>query len=162
MRTCVPGKGFDKPDYIQYIYIYILKSNLERPARKYFAKLIVLGREPQAWKMPLHSSFLESKKTFFFTVFFLLFSFSSIPLSSQLSHKTHNQLRVAIECHKGVKVKVVKWWWKKWNGPILMHIYAKQCEIMQKNRWKKSNGQIQNFARGSQLRGAKNMENWGN
>ena len=24
-------------------------------------------------------------------------------------HKTRNQLRVAIECHKGVKVKVVKW-----------------------------------------------------
>ena len=23
--------------------------------------------------------------------------------------KTRNQLRVAIECHKGVKVKVVKW-----------------------------------------------------
>ena len=24
-------------------------------------------------------------------------------------HKTRNQLRVAIECHKGMKVKVVKW-----------------------------------------------------
>ena len=24
-------------------------------------------------------------------------------------HKTRNQLRVAIGCHKGVKVKVVKW-----------------------------------------------------
>ena len=24
-------------------------------------------------------------------------------------HRTRNQLRVAIECHKGVKVKVVKW-----------------------------------------------------
>ena len=49
-----------------------------------------------------------------------------------LTPMTHNQLRVAIECRKGVKVKVVKWCWKKWSGPILMHIYAKQCEIMQK------------------------------
>ena len=66
----------------------------------------------------------------------------------QILHKTRNQLRVAIECHKGVKVKVVKWCWKKWNGPILMHIYAKQCEIMQKNQWKGSNGQIHCFCKG--------------
>ena len=63
-------------------------------------------------------------------------------------YTTRNQLRVAIECHKGVKVKVVKWCWKKWNGPILMHIYAKQCEIMQKNQWKGSNGQIHCFCKG--------------
>ena len=45
----------------------------KQPARKYFPKLIVLGREPQAWKMPLHSFFLEGKKLFF-AVFFLSFS----------------------------------------------------------------------------------------
>ena len=73
-------------------------------------------------------------------------AFSNV--SSKCLHKTHNQLRVAIECRKGVKVKVVKWCWKKWNGPILMHIYAKQCEIMQKNRWKRSNGQIHCFCKG--------------
>ena len=36
-----------------------------------------------------------------------------------------------------MKVKVVKWCWKNWNGPILMHIYAKQCEIMQKKSMKR-------------------------
>ena len=74
-------------------------------------------------------------------------SAEDVPFQVKL-HMTRNQLRVAIECHKGVKVKVVKWCWKKWNGPILMHIYAKQCEIMQKNQWKGSNGQIHCFCKG--------------
>ena len=47
----------------------------------------------------------------------------------------------------------------RWNMVNLIHIYAKQCEIMQKNWWKSSNGQIHCFTRGNQLRGAKNMEN---
>ena len=63
-------------------------------------------------------------------------------------YMTRNRLRVAFESGKGVKVKVVKWCWKKWNGPILMHISAKQCEIMQKNQWKGSNGQIHCFCKG--------------
>ena len=41
-------------------------------------------------------------------------------------------MRVAIESGKGTKVKVVKLCWNKWNGPFLMHIYDKQCGIMQK------------------------------
>ena len=73
--------------------------------------------------------------------------------------KTRNRLRVAFESGKGGKAKMVKWCWKKWNEPILMHIYNKQCEIMQKNRLKSSNGQIHCFCKGNQLRGAKNLEN---
>ena len=30
---------------------------------------------------------------------------------------------------------------KKCNGPILMHIYDKKCEIVQKNQWKGPNFQ---------------------
>ena len=43
------------------------------------------------------------------------------------------------------KMKVVKWCWNKWNGHILVHIYHKQCEFIQKIRWKGSNGQLQWF-----------------
>ena len=58
-------------------------------------------------------------------------------------------MRVAIESGKGMKVKVVKLCWNKWNGPFLMHIYDKQCGIMQKNQWKGSNFQIQCFYNGT-------------
>ena len=47
----------------------------------------------------------------------------------------------------------------RWNMVNIIHIYAKQCEIMQKIWWKSSNGQNQCFTRGNQLRGAKNLEN---
>ena len=47
---------------------------------------------------------------------------------------TASQLNPSYECGEGMKVKVVKWCLKKWNWPILMHIYDKQCEIMQKNQ----------------------------
>jgi len=40
-----------------------------------------------------------------------------------------------------------------------MHIYAKQCEIMQKINEKAQTAKFTVFARGSQLRGAKNLEN---
>ena len=30
---------------------------------------------------------------------------------------------------------------KKFNGPILMHIYDNKCEIVQKNQWKGPNFQ---------------------
>ena len=60
------------------------------------------------------------------------------------------------------KTHISKWpksgcnWWNMIN---IVHIYAKQCEIMQKNQWKGSNGQIHCFCKGNQLRGAKNLEN---
>ena len=46
---------------------------------------------------------------------------------------------------KPMKVKVVKWGWNKWNEHDLMHIYHKQCEIIQKIEWNSSNGQIHCF-----------------
>ena len=46
---------------------------------------------------------------------------------------------------KPMKVKVVKWGWKNWNEHDLMHIYHKQCEIIQKIEWNSSNGQIYCF-----------------
>ena len=63
--------------------------------------------------------------------------------------KTRNKMRVAIESGKGMKVKVVKLCWNKWNGPFFMHIYDKQCGIMQKNQWKGSNIQTQYFYNGT-------------
>ena len=70
-------------------------------------------------------------------------------LVSKHSDKTRNKMRVAIESGKGMKVKVVKLCWNKWNGPFLMHIYDKQCGIMQKNQWKGPNFQIQCFYNGT-------------
>ena len=63
--------------------------------------------------------------------------------------RTRNKMRVAIESGKGMKEKVVKLCWNKWNGPFFMHIYYKQCGIMQKNQWKGSNFQIQCFYNGT-------------
>ena len=60
------------------------------------------------------------------------------------------------------KTHISKWpksGWNWWNMINIVHIYAKQCEIMQKNQWKGSNGQIHCFCKGNQLRGAKNLEN---
>ena len=45
--------------------------------------------------------------------------------------RTKNRLMIAFDSNKGPNLKVVKWCWKGWNGPILMHIYDKQCEIIQ-------------------------------
>ena len=45
---------------------------------------------------------------------------------------TKNRLMVAFDSNDGPNLKVVKLCWKRWNGPILMHIYDKQCEIIQK------------------------------
>ena len=63
--------------------------------------------------------------------------------------RTRNKMKVAIESGKGMKVKVVKLCWNKWNGPFLMYIYDKQCGIMQKNQWKGPNFQIQCFYNGT-------------
>ena len=64
---------------------------------------------------------------------------------------TTSQINPSYECGKWMKVKVAKWCWKKWNGPILMHIYDKQCEIMQKNQWKGPNFQTWCFYNGRSL-----------
>ena len=60
---------------------------------------------------------------------------------------TRNRMRVAIEqadeSESTKKVlKQVKW-------TFLMHIYDKQCGIMQKNQWKVPNFQIQCFYNGT-------------
>ena len=41
--------------------------------------------------------------------------------------RTRNRMRVAIESGKGMKVKVLKLCWNKWNGPFLMHIYFRDA-----------------------------------
>ena len=73
-------------------------------------------------------------------------------------YMTASQLNPSFECGEGMKVKVVKWCWKKWNWPILMHIYDKQCEIMQKNQWKSPNIQIQCFYNGTVLKTPKKTQ----
>jgi len=75
----------------------------------------------------------------------------------QFWHMTGSRLMSWFQSRKWVKV--VKLCFKKWNGHILMHIYHIQCEFIQKNQWKGSNGQIHCFCKGNQLRGAKNLEN---
>ena len=57
-------------------------------------------------------------------------------------NKTQSQLVWSFESQSRVKVKVVKWCRKKWFDHNLMYIYHKQCEIMQKNQWNTSNGQL--------------------
>ena len=47
---------------------------------------------------------------------------------------TRSHINPSYESGKWMKVKVAKWCCKKWNGPFLMHIYDKQCEIIQKNQ----------------------------
>ena len=60
---------------------------------------------------------------------------------------TASQSNRANESKKWMKVKVVKWFWKKSNGPMLMHIYDKQCE----NQWKGPNFQVQCFYNGTTI-----------
>ena len=62
---------------------------------------------------------------------------------------TRSQFNHSYESGKWMKVKVAKCCWKKWNGPFLMHIYDKQCEIMQKIQWKYSNDQLHRFYKGT-------------
>ena len=62
--------------------------------------------------------------------------------------KTHCEVMDGSHSRSRSKLKVVKWGFKKWNQHILMYIYAKQCEILQKNRWKSSNGQNHCFCNG--------------
>ena len=67
------------------------------------------------------------------------------------SDRTRSQINHSYESGKWMKVKVAKCCWKKWNGPFLMHIYDKQCEIMQKNQWKGPNFQTWCFYNGRSL-----------
>ena len=81
----------------------------------------------------------------------LLTLFCSGPIVQwdQLADMTASKKMSWYESTKHMFLKVVKWCWKSWKGPILMHIYDKQCEIMQKNQWKSSNFQIQCFYKGT-------------
>ena len=65
----------------------------------------------------------------FCSVIFLLVTISRL----EMPYMTRSQFNHSYESGKWIKVKVAKCCWKKWNGPFLMHIYDKQCEIMQKN-----------------------------
>ena len=67
---------------------------------------------------------------------------------STFLHTTHCEVVTGSHSQSRTKLKVVKWGFKKWNQHILMYIYAKQCEILQKNRWKSSNGQNHCFCNG--------------
>ena len=58
-------------------------------------------------------------------------------------------MRVAIESGKGMKVKVVKLCWNKWNGPFLCISMTNNVESCKKNQWKGSNFQIQCFYNGT-------------
>ena len=89
----------------------------------------------------------------------IIANISSIYWYARIQHTTRSRLMSWFQSRKWVKVKVVKLCFKKWNGHILMHIYHIQCEFIQKNQWKGSNGQIHCFCKGNQLRGAKNLEN---
>ena len=62
----------------------------------------------------------------------------------QIRNMTASQYNPWFEFQSWMKVKVVKWCRKKkkWNEHNLMHIYHKQCEIMQKNQWNSSNGKL--------------------
>ena len=69
----------------------------------------------------------------------------------KFSNRTRSQINHSYESGRWMKVKVAKCCWKKWNGPFLMHIYDKQCEIMQKNQWKGPNFQTWCFYNGRSL-----------
>ena len=62
-----------------------------------------------------------------------------------INNMTAFQYNHSFGFQKPMKVKVVKWGWTKWNEHDLMHIYHKQCEIIQKIEWNSSNGQIHCF-----------------
>ena len=65
----------------------------------------------------------------------------------QIRNMTASQYNPWFEFQSWMKVKVVKWCRKKkkWNEHNLMHIYHKQCEIMQKNQWNSSKANFTDF-----------------
>ena len=84
---------------------------------------------------------------------------SPCSLNPNILFRTQCKMEVRIWSGKTHISKWPKSGWNWWNMINIVHIYAKQCEIMQKNQWKGSNGQIHCFCKGNQLRGAKNLEN---
>ena len=54
-------------------------------------------------------------------------SWPNLSLLHSIQDKTRSQINPSYQCRKLVKLKVVKWCWKKLNGPIFMHIYDKYC-----------------------------------
>ena len=50
---------------------------------------------------------------------------------------THCEVVTGSHSQSQTKLKVVKWGFKKWNQHILVYIYAKQYEILQKKSMKK-------------------------
>ena len=73
---------------------------------------------------------------------------SAKSLSAKLKHWADISLGHSLRSYhhtRPMKVKVVKWCRKKWNKPNLMYIYHNQSEIMQKNQWNSSNGQLHWF-----------------
>ena len=119
------------------------------------AELILLSC---MYSLSMYSSFRQSSKIQVFPTFLSLIGFQqwilgchySLPNEYKLPPAiillmTNSQIRDTLHCQSQTKVKVVKWCWNKWNGHILVHIYHKQCEFIQKIRWKGSNGQFQWF-----------------
>ena len=76
------------------------------------------------------------------------------------SHKNRYILNIIERESCSTCVPFISFLKRLWRSiSILMHIYHKQCEIIQKIRWKSSNGQIHCFCKGNQLHSAKNLEN---
>ena len=57
--------------------------------------------------------------------------------SNLMGLKTHCEVMTWSHSQSPTKLKVVIWGFKKWNEHILVYIYAKQCEILQKKSIKK-------------------------
>ena len=90
--------------------------------------------------------FLPSPDPCLFATFFCACPLDqSVTVPKILNDTTAFQYNHSFGFQKPMKVKVVKWGWKKWNEHDPMHIYHKQCEIIQKIEWNSSNGQIHCF-----------------
>ena len=61
-------------------------------------------------------------------------------------HKTQCKNEGRIQSDLNPFSKCPKSGWNRWNMLNVIHIYVKQCEIMQKSRWKHSNGKIHCFS----------------
>ena len=133
-------------------------ENLSVSPNRPYLNLVCLGQ----WDHPQHEKsmknmILTNQKLAFipwYTCWALLYF--HFPL---LKNMTHSEYMDTLLSQDGHLWKYPESGCNRSNMVNIIHIYAKQCEIMQKNWWKSSNGQIHCFTRGNQLRGAKNMEN---
>ena len=57
--------------------------------------------------------------------------------AGQNSCMTRFENEVRMYCQSQTNLKAGKWGWNKWNGHILVYIYHKQCEFIQKNSMKR-------------------------